>query len=198
MRMPRDAMDQDAEGADDALVARFADGDAAAARLLTQRLVPRAYAHAVRLLGNHAEAEDIAQEAMLRLWRTAPRWRPGEARVTTWLYRVVANLCTDRLRRAGRDSFDLDAVPEPPGGAPGAEEALQSADRAAALQAALARLPLRQRQALVLRHIEGLANPRIAEIMETSTEAVESLTARGRRALAAELEGRRADLGYDA
>ncbi len=67
----------------------------------------------------------------------------------------------------------------------------------AALDAALMALPERQRQAVVLRHLEGLANPEIAEIMALGVEAVESLTARGKRNLAAALAGRRDDLGYD-
>ena len=190
--MPFDAL----EGApDEALLVAVANGDAAAARALTVRLTPRAYAHAARILGDPAEAEDVAQEAMIRLWRIAPDWRQGEAKVTTWLYRVVANLCIDRRRKGGRQTA-LDAVPDPADGAPGAAERLQEADRAAALQAALGALPGRQRQAVVLRHIEGLSNPEIATVMDISTEAVESLTARGKRALAAALRGRRAELGY--
>ena len=70
-------------------------------------------------------------------------------------------------------------------------------DRAAALQLALNQLPDRQREAVILRHIEGLANPEIAQIMEISTEAVESLTARGKRALSAALSPKREELGYD-
>ena len=73
---------------------------------------------------------------------------------------------------------------------------MQEQSRAAALQAALARLPDRQRQAVILRHIEGLSNPQIGEIMEIGVEAVESLTARGKRALAADLAGKREELGY--
>ena len=74
-------------------------GDRLAARALTERLVPRVLGYASRMLGgDRAEAEDVTQEAMLRLWRMAPDWRPGEAQVSTWLYRVVTNLCTDRQR----------------------------------------------------------------------------------------------------
>ncbi len=181
---------------DDALLALFANGDADAARALTDRLGPRAFAVALRLLGDRAEAEDVAQEAMLRLWRMAPDWRPGAAQVGTWLYRVVLNLCIDRKRRGRRVSAGLDEVPEPADPAPGMAERLQDGARAQALQAALMRLPERQRQAVVLRHIEELGNPEIAAILETSTEAVESLTARGRRALAADLAARREELGY--
>ncbi len=181
---------------DAALLAAYARGERAAARALADRLVPRILGFAARMLGDRAEAEDVAQEAMLRLWRQAPHWRPGEASVATWLYRVAANLCTDRLRR--RRPAALDDVPEPADEAqPGALAGLIAADRAAALEAALARLPARQRQAVVLRHLEGLANPVIAEIMGVGVEAVESLTARGRRALGADLAGRRKELGYD-
>ena len=189
--MPLDALD---EVSDDALLVLFANGDASAARTLTLRLTPRVLAHASRLLRDRAEAEDVAQEAMLRLWRIAPEWRQGEAKVTTWLYRVVANLCTDRLRRAR--NVDIDAVAEPEDDKPSAVQGLQERERAAALSAALRELPERQRQAVVLRHLEGLANPEIGEIMDLSVEAVESLTARGKRALAGILAGRREELGY--
>ncbi|WP_297771078.1 RNA polymerase sigma factor [uncultured Roseovarius sp.] len=193
MTMPFDAHD---DVPDEALLVLFANGDGAAARVLTLRLTPRVMAHAYRLLGNRAEAEDVAQEAMLRLWKQAPDWRQGEAKVTTWLYRVVANLCIDRLRRARGGAVALDAIPEPADGRASAVEQLQERARAEALQAALDTLPERQRQAVVLRHIEGLANPEIAEIMEITIEAVESLTSRGKRALSAALAGRQEELGY--
>lgn len=197
--MPRDMQAEDvASATDEALLARYAAGDPAAARALTLRLVPRAQGYAARLLGDGAEAEDIVQEAMLRLWRAAPGWRSGEAQVATWLYRVVTNLCTDRIRaRRRRPAAALDEAPEVADGAGGAEAGLIEADRMAALQAALDALPERQRQAVVLRHIEGFGNPEIAEVMDIGVEAVESLTARGKRALAAILAGRRGELGYD-
>lgn len=189
--MPLDAM-----GAvpDPVLLARFAGGDARAAEALTARLLPRVLAQATRMLNDRAEAEDVAQEAMLRLWRIAPGWQDGGAQVSTWLYRVTANLCLDRLRR--RVPMPLEDGPEPfdPRDAP---EALQDKMRAQALEQALEALAPRQRLAVVLRHLEGLANPEIAEIMEISPEAVESLTARGKRALSAALAGRREELGYD-
>lgn len=185
-------------GPDEAeLLAAYASGDAAAARMLTAQLAPRVYAQAYRMLGDQAEAEDVAQEAMMRLWRTAPDWRAGEAKVSTWLYRVAANLCTDRLRKRRRAVPGLDTVPEPKDPAPSAEAGLQAAARRDALTAALGALPERQRLAVVLRHIEGLANPEIAQIMEIGVEAVESLTARGKRALRAALEPRRQALGFE-
>lgn len=190
--MPLDALD---DAPDEALLVLFANGDGAAARVLTLRLTPRVMAHAFRLLGNRAEAEDVTQEALLRLWRMAPEWRQGEARVSTWLYRVVANLCTDRLRRRGR-SAPLEAAGDPADPAADVAEEMAAQARADALQAGLDALPERQRQAVVLRHIEELGNPEIAEIMGISVEAVESLTARGKRALSAALRDRREELGY--
>jgi RNA polymerase sigma-70 factor (ECF subfamily) len=192
---PAAASDPDPEAA---LLARYAAGEAAAARLLAERLVPRLLSVAARMLGgDRAEAEDIAQETLLRLWRAAPVWRPGEARVATWAYRVAVNLATDRLRRKGRSAAPLEAAPEPEDGRPGALAGMVAAERLAALDRALAALPERQRQAVVLRHIEGLSNPEIAAILDVGVEAVESLTARGKRALAQALAGRREDLGYD-
>ena len=197
--MPRDMQAEElAQAGDEVLLARYAAGDPAAARVLTARLVPRALGYAARLLGDGAEAEDVTQEAMLRLWRAAPGWRAGEAQVSTWLYRVVTNLCTDRLRaRKRRPAAALEDAPEVPDGGTGAEAGMIEADRMAALQAALDALPERQRQAVVLRHIEGLGNPEIAAVMDIGVEAVESLTARGKRALAAILAGRREELGYE-
>ena len=190
--MPLDTL---SDISDDILLARFAKGDRVAARALTLRLTPRVLAHAVRMLGNHAEAEDVSQEAMLRLWKAAPDWRSGEAKVSTWLYRVVSNLCIDRLRKAQPDG--LDTIPEPEDPRDGPADVLQRQSRARALQSALGRLPFRQRQAVVLRDLQGLANPEVAEIMETSVEAVESLLTRGRKALSADLAGRRAELGFE-
>ncbi len=181
---------------DDALMLLFAQGEAGAARILTARLLPRVLNHAARVLGNRTDAEDVAQEAMLRLWRAAGDWQAGGAKVSTWLYRVTANLAIDRLRRTGR-AVGLDDTDEPADeDALAADDRLIRADRMAALDAALARLPERQRQAVVLRHIEGVSNPEIAEVLEISVEAVESLTARGKRALAAALAGQKEALGY--
>ncbi len=178
---------------DDALLAQYVAGDRHAARHLTERLGPRLISYCRRLLGDAAEAEDVAQEAMLRLWKMAPGWQPGAAKLSTWVFRVATNLCTDRLRK--RRGVGLDEIAEPMDDRPGAEAQLLTQERQDALQTGLAQLPLRQRQAVILRHIEGLANPEIAAILEISTEAVESLTARGKRALAVALSPRKEELG---
>ncbi len=178
------------------LLAAFAAGDRAAALSLTHRLTPAVMGQAYRMLGNRAEAEDVAQEAMLRLWKIAPEWDADRAKVSTWLYRVVANLCTDRLRKSGR-GVALDAVEDPVDEAPTQDARMQQNSRRAALRAALATLPERQAQAVALRHLEELGNPEIANIMDTNVRTVESLIARGKRALVACLSGRKAELGYE-
>lgn len=188
------AFDAHTEATDEVLLILYGNGDQGAARSLVLRLGPLAYRVALRMLGDAAEAEDLAQEAMLRLWKIAPEWRQGEAQVSTWLYRVVTNLATDRLRR--RRGIALDEAPEPDDGRPAVVDSMIEADRAAALQGALNLLPARQRQAVVLRHLEGLSNPEIAAAMDIGVEAVESLTARGKRALAANLAGQKEELGF--
>ena len=181
---------------DAALLVAFANGDALAAKALTLRLLPRVLGQATRMLGNPTEAEDVAQDAMIRLWKIAPDWRQDEAQVTTWLYRVVSNLCVDRLRKR-RGGVSLDQVAEPLDDAPSAAQAMQTRARMVALSDGLAQLPQRQAQAVALRHLEGLPNPDIAQIMDISVRSVESLTARGKRALADIMAGRKAELGYD-
>lgn len=182
----------DREGA---LLVAHANGDGGAARELLAALAPRILAQATRMLADRQEAEDVTQEVFLRLWRVAPDWRQGEAKVSTWAYRVTANLCTDRLRRRRR-AVAMDEVDEPPDPSPSAPDRMQAEARLRALSDALASLPERQAQAVSLRHLEGLSNPEIAAAMDIGVEAVESLTARGRRALAALLGGRKAELGY--
>lgn len=196
--MPRDTavlMHEPESLSDDALLGRYAAGDPSAARLLVDRLAPRVFRLAARLLQDRAEAEDVTQEALLRLWQIAPRWQEGGARPSTWLHRVAVNLATDRLRR--RRGVDFDAIDEPDDPAPAAVETMIEDDRRRALDEALAALPERQRVAVVLRHLEGMTNPEIGVAMGIGVEAVESLTARGKRRLAELLSGRREDLGYD-
>ena len=115
--MPYDAVKEED---DEVLLDRFARGDQAAARALAVRHTPRVLAVATRMLKDRTEAEDVAQEAMLRLWKIAPEWRQGEAKVSTWAYRVTANLCTDRLRQRKR-LVPLEVAGDPASGGPSAD-----------------------------------------------------------------------------
>jgi len=177
------------------LLARFSKGDRAAALALTSRLAPVVFAQAFRMLGDRTEAENVTQESLLRLWKAAPGWDATRAKITTWLYRVTSNLCIDCLRKSNRNSGD--EVPEVADETPGIDLKLQATARAQALQHALQTLPDRQRQAMILRHIEDLSNPEISDIMEISVEAVESLVSRGKRALASTLAPQKKALGLE-
>jgi len=166
---------------DDELVAAVARGDEAACRRLMERHLPRMVALARRMLGNQADAEDVAQEVFLRVWTHAERWQPGRAQFGTWLHRVATNLCLDRLRK--RRPENIDDIPEPASSEPQPDENLERRELAERVEAALQALPERQRLAVVLSHYQGLSNIEAAEILEVSVEAVESLLGRARRQL---------------
>ena len=166
---------------DEELVRRVGQGDPAAIQAMVARKLPRMLALAQRMLGDAAEAEDVAQDAMLRAWKQAPRWVPGQARFDTWLHRVGLNLCYDRLRR--RREVSTETPPDRPDEGPAPDRGLIAADVGGRVNAALALLPERQREALVLCHYQELTNIEAAALMEVSVDALESLLSRGRRAL---------------
>jgi RNA polymerase sigma-70 factor (ECF subfamily) len=170
----------DADG-DDALMARVRARDAAAFRILVDRHVRPLHRIAYRLIGDATEAEDLAQEALLRLWRDAAKWQAGGAGTGAWLKRVVVNLCLDRLRRR-RFSSD-EAVPERADDTPLAPEEMDAARLRAATVAAIAALPDRQRAAIVLTYYEEVSNQVAAETMDMNIKAFESLLLRARAAL---------------
>ena len=167
------------------LVARVARGDPAAVQALVARKLPRILALARRMLGDAGEAEDVAQEVFIRAWKQAPRWTSGAGRFDTWMHRVALNLCYDRLRR--RRETPMAEPPEQADPASGAEQGLQDADLSRRVEAAVAALPERQREAVVLCHYQELTNIDAAALMGVSVEALESLLSRGRRALRAAL-----------
>lgn len=169
------------EDPDLALLIRVGRGDPVAARAMVAHKLPRLLALATRMLGDTTEAEDVAQESLVRLWRQAARWRSGEARIDTWLHRVVLNLCYDRLRK--RREIVIETVPDRPDPGPAPDAGLHEADTTGQVAAALQALPERQREAIVLHYYEELSNFDAAAVMEISIEALESLLARARRQL---------------
>lgn len=181
------------EDSDETLVARAGGGDRAAAGALVLRHTDRIFAVAWRMLGDRAAAEDATQETFLRLWLNAAKWKPQGAKFETWLYRVAMNVCLDRLRRRGRERPE-DEAPERVDPAPLADARIEAAQQREAVEAALAALPERQRAAITLCHYQELSNIEAAEALEISVDALESLLARGRRALRDRLVSRRAEL----
>ncbi|HET9159630.1 MAG TPA: RNA polymerase sigma factor [Caulobacteraceae bacterium] len=170
---------------DEDLVVRIGRGDPAAVRAFVGRKGPRMMGLAVRLLGDAAEAEDVVQEVFMRVWKQAPNWQPGTARFDTWMHRVALNLCYDRLRRRREDV--MAEPPEQVDDGPAPDAGLIAADVGRRVDAALANLPKRQREAIVLCHFQALTNIDAAALMEISVEALESLLSRGRRALRSQL-----------
>jgi RNA polymerase sigma-70 factor (ECF subfamily) len=166
-------------------VAGAGRGDRAAAARLIARHSSKLLTVARRMLGGQAEAEDVVQDVFLKLWTHAGRWKPGAAKFETWLYRVTLNACYDRLRRRGGEP--LEAAAEVADGGPAPDRGLDTQALTAAVEAALAALPERQRAAILLCHFRDCGNIEAAEIMGLSVEALESLLARGRRGLKARL-----------
>jgi RNA polymerase sigma factor (sigma-70 family) len=166
---------------DDGLMRRVAARDGDAFRQLARLHAARPHRIAWRMLGDGVEAEDVAQEAMLRLWRDAGNWRPGGSGVAAWLTRVATNLCLDRLRARARLSGE--EVPERADEAPLADVAIEADETRGAVIAAMDRLPERQRAAVVLTYYEELSNADAAAMLEMNIKAFESLLLRARRAL---------------
>ncbi len=169
------------------LLARIGNNEPAAVNEMVTRKLPRLLALAGRLLGDADEAKDVAQESFLRIWRQAAHWRSGEARFDTWLHRVALNLCHDRLRRRKAQPLSDEQALEPVDSAPSPDEQLESLDRSARMAAALAALPERQREAIVLQYYQELSNIDAAALMNISVEALESLLSRARRQLRKQL-----------
>jgi RNA polymerase sigma factor (sigma-70 family) len=171
---------------DEALIARIARGEPGAADAFVAAKLGRILSLARRMLGDPVEAEDVAQEVFLRVWRHAASWRPGAARFDTWMHRVALNLCYDRLRRRREQPYaDPPDTPDP---GPGPDRGLEASDARRAVAAAMAKLPHRQREAIVLCHYQELGNIEASELMGISVEALESLLARARRNLRATLK----------
>jgi RNA polymerase sigma-70 factor (ECF subfamily) len=171
---------------DEALLIRVGRREAAAFKEIAERKLPRILSLATRMLDDRNEAEDIAQEAFLRIWKYAARWKPGRARFDTWLHRVVLNLCYDRLR-SREDPTEV--LPEQIDTALMPADVMDASAKSARVAAALAALPDRQREALVLHYYQELPNVEAAALMGVSVEALESLLARARKGMRATLIG---------
>ena len=165
---------------DAALMKDVAMGKRSACRQLTDNHLRHAVRLAYRIVGNNAQAEDVAQEAFVRLWKQAAKWQP-KAQIKTWLHRVVHNLCVDLLRKEKRYSDgQMPEIEDPALDVIAVRQQKQVSDM---VNDALQQLPSRQRIAISLVHYEGCGNIEAARIMTVSVDALESLLARGRRKL---------------
>ncbi len=176
--------DDDATAEDRRLLARHVAGDPDAFGQLVIRHSGRLWAVALRTLGDREEAADALQDALLSASRAAASYR-GDARVTTWLHRIVVNACLDRVRRrAVRATVPLDAratdVPDP-------RDAIADRETALDVAAALAALPVEQRLAIVLVDVQGLAVDEAAAVLGVPSGTVKSRCSRGRARLALSL-----------
>lgn len=149
-------------------------------RLLDRHLAPL-QRFLLRLTGNTADTDEVAQEAFLRIWSHAGRWQSDRVRFTTWLYRIARNLAIDRHRkRRETTTDDLSMIVDD---APDTAIVIDGERRQRLLRNAVAQLPERQRTALVLCHFDGLSNQDAAAVLEVSVDALESLLSRARRTL---------------
>ncbi|MCA0433534.1 MAG: sigma-70 family RNA polymerase sigma factor [Proteobacteria bacterium] len=162
------------------LLAASVRKDQRAFALLVERHFALVYRVVWRQMNGHADAEDVAQEAFLRLWKNPGQVREAGA-LKGWLLRVASNLVTDRFRKAPAETLGDDDVFVD--GRDNAEEALGRRQVATAIDDAIAQLPERQRLALTLVHFEQLSNAAAAAVLEVSVDALESLLARARRTL---------------
>lgn len=169
------------EADDDILLERMKMDDAEAYRILVERHVDRAYAVALRILRNVADAEDVAQEALVKAWTHRQSWQPGKAKFSTWLYRVVFNRCIDLRRRPSNSC--IDDVAEPQDDQPDSVSTIHRRQVYDRLGEAMATMPEQQRAALTLAYFDDMGNSEIAEILGTTVQAVESLLKRGRQGL---------------
>lgn len=176
------APDHNRIAADAALMTRIAAGDQATFALVMRNETPRLVRHSLSLLGNLAEAEEVAQDAFLRLWNVAPDWEP-RAQIATWLHQVTYRLSIDvlRRRRPSVDIEDLEPILADDSASP--ERNALDNERDQLLARAMDQLPPRQKSAIVLAHLQGLSQSEASIVLNVTEDAYESLLARARRKL---------------
>jgi RNA polymerase sigma-70 factor (ECF subfamily) len=165
---------------DEDLMLAAGAGDTVAFGELVERHQVSAWNAAFRFLGDRIEAEDVAQEAFLKILNAAPRYRPS-ASFRTYLYRVVTRLCLDRVGK--KKPLYMEAVPNVVGRVPSPLDVMTGREAGEMVRAALEYLPTKQRMVVVLRYYQGLNYAEIASALQTTAKAVERLLSRAREAL---------------
>lgn len=166
---------------DSQLMAVVAQGDKGAFTELVSRHLNAVIYFALRYLGRRPDAEDVAQEAFVRLWKHAANWEPKGFSFRSWVYRITYNLCIDELRKRKPETTVEDEVSLASDDQP--DDDLYRDEQQQKVSTALNELPERQRTAIFLCVYQGLSNRDAAEAMEISVEALESLLSRARRSL---------------
>jgi RNA polymerase sigma-70 factor (ECF subfamily) len=172
---------------DDAyLVLRAQEGYLDAYTELVSRHGALAYRVALRMLGDHHDAQDVAQDSLVAAWQQLPRFK-ADASFTTWLYRIVTRRALNRINRStSADSLDL--LGDVPDDSADPARAVQRDLTVDAVTDAVTALPPPQRAAIVLHHFEGLSNADIARITGSTVPAVRSHLFRARRTLSKTLQ----------
>ena len=175
------------------LASRHCYGDETAFREIYDRFSPMVYNLCLRLSGDPSRAQDLSQEVFLRVFKGLPRYR-GSSSLKTWIYSIALNHCRGRLGRRVLETTELDEqhwAQGPADPARGPEENLMVRDGERRISAALLALPVRFREAVVLRDLEGLSYEEIAAVLRVRTGTVRSRIARGRERLRTLLEANR-------
>lgn len=179
------------DDSDESLMRLIQTGSHQAFSILVRRHTERFYASAYRLSGNADAAEDMVQEAFLKIWQKPSLWKDDKgARFTTWFYRILINMNIDRLRKAGRTAGD-EALAHLPDKGDGPELETILNEEQAMIEAAIAALPERQKTALNLCFYEGLSNAEAADVMGVKIKALESLLMRAKAGLKEYVENRK-------
>lgn len=174
------------DGFDDGyLVRRAQDGYLDAYAELVNRHSLLAYRVALRILGHHQDAEDVAQDALVTAWQQLPQFR-GESSFSTWLYRIVTRRAVNRINRDRRHS-SADILAEVVDDSSRTDIAVERNETVDAVIEAIQALPPAQRVVVVLHHLEGLSYTDVATITASSVPAVRSQLYRARRALGSAL-----------
>lgn len=175
------------EVSDESLMLRVRNGEHEAFSILVKRHTKMFYAAAYRMCSNSDEAEDIVQDAFLKLWNNPAMWDSERgAKFTTWFYRVVTNQAVDALRKkkktTGGDAFEFIADNRA-----SQQETMEQDQQQATLEGAIQSLPERQKMALNLCFYEGLSNKEAADIIGVGLKGLESLLMRAKAGLRDEL-----------
>lgn len=172
---------------DAALLKSIGQGSHHAFAALVQRHNERFYRLAYRYMANREMAEDIVQDAFLKLWETPDKWSADKgAQFTTWFYRIVVNLCLDHKKKK-RELLDEDATFKAVDNGDTPDSQAMRREEQSLLEQAIQSLPITQQSALNLCVYEELSNQEAAEIMGTSLKAVQSLIMRAKTTLKQQL-----------